>query len=354
MEKDKISIIIPVYNSEKFLEKCLESILKQTYRNIEVICVDDDSTDKSFSIIMEMKKKDDRIVCFRKKNEGVSYARNCALQNITGDYILFVDSDDWIEPNTCEIALNTLKQKQVDVVMWPYIRESKVGSNKKYIFDSDIFFGSDQVYNLLYRRMIGTWGKELSKPENADALCTVWGKLYRQDLIEKNHICFYDIRKIGTYEDGLFNLEYFCHAKSAFYLNEYLYHYRRDNLNSLTTAYKESLLMQYKHLYTVLEKHIKEQQLGARFEAALNNRIALNLIPLGINIMSMDAGVMKKICKIQNILTDNVYKIAIKQLYTKEMPLHWKVFFSLAKRKVAVGVYSMLFMIQIIRGRNNG
>lgn len=351
MELAKISVIIPVYNSEKFLAKCLESVLKQTYQNIEIICVDDGSSDKSLSIVMELQKKDSRIICFQKKNEGVSYARNFALKNITGDYVLFVDSDDWIEPKTCEVALQTLKQKQVDVVMWSYIRESKKGSKKKHIFDSDVLFDSEQVYDLLYRRMVGVSGHDLSKPENADALCTVWGKLYRRDLIEEHHIHFYDIRKTGTYEDGLFNLEYFSYVKSAFFMNEYLYHYRRDNQESVTAVYNKNLWKQYQYLYSILKTHIVEKQLDSTFTVALNNRIALNLVQLGINIMAEDAGATKKIRKIQNILTDSTYHAAVKQLCTKEMPMHWKVFFMLAKRKSAIGVYSMLAIIQVIRGR---
>ena len=349
--KEQISVIIPIYNVEKYLSDCVESVLKQTYTDLEIILVDDGSQDASGQICDDYAKQDSRVQVIHKKNGGLSSARNAGIDQATGQYFFFLDSDDWIEPKTCEVALQTLKQKQVDVVMWSYIRESKKGSKKKHIFDSDVLFDSEQVYDLLYRRMVGVSGHDLSKPENADALCTVWGKLYRRDLIEEHHIHFYDIRKTGTYEDGLFNLEYFSYVKSAFFMNEYLYHYRRDNQESVTAVYNKNLWKQYQYLYSILKTHIVEKQLDSTFTVALNNRIALNLVQLGINIMAKDAGATKKIRIIQNILTDSTYHAAVKQLCTKEMPMHWKVFFMLAKRKSAIGVYSMLAIIQVIRGR---
>ena len=108
-DEDLISIIVPVYNVEKYLEQCLESLLNQTYKNIEIIVVNDGSTDQSLDILKKYSFKDNRIKLYSQKNQGISAARNTALEHINGKYVMFVDSDDWIEINTCEIALHEMK-----------------------------------------------------------------------------------------------------------------------------------------------------------------------------------------------------------------------------------------------------
>ena len=97
MEKEKISVLVPVYNAEEHIPKCIESILNQTYKNIELIIVNDGSSDKSYDIIEEYKNKDDRIIAIHTENKGVSHARNTALDNAKGSFITFVDSDDYID-----------------------------------------------------------------------------------------------------------------------------------------------------------------------------------------------------------------------------------------------------------------
>lgn len=112
----KVSVIVPVYNVEQYVAKCLDSIINQTYKNLEIICVDDGSTDKSGYICDEYAKKDSRIKVFHKANGGLASARNAALTHVTGDYIGFVDSDDWIEPEMYETLVHNLEQNSVDMV----------------------------------------------------------------------------------------------------------------------------------------------------------------------------------------------------------------------------------------------
>ena len=162
-----ISIIVPVYNSQQYLRQCLESLLNQTYKNLQIICIDDGSTDDSLSILNSYKKKDKRIYIYSKKNEGVSQARNYGLSMAKGKYIMFVDSDDWIDICTCEIVTEF---SEYDLVMWPYVREMGDCSRKKQIFNNDIKFNNNEVKQKLHRRMIGVLGEELRRPENADAL----------------------------------------------------------------------------------------------------------------------------------------------------------------------------------------
>ena len=351
LDEHTISITIPVYNSEPYLEKCLDSIMGQTYKKLEIICVDDDSTDNSLVILKKYAAIDDRIKVIHKKNEGVSIARNTGLENANGDYVLFVDSDDWIESTTCEIALKNLVEQNTDLVIWTYIRERKGESKEKEIFDTDLVFTEEEVQKKLHRRMIGVIDEELAYPENADALCTVWGKLYKRSIISQYNIKFYDIREIGTYEDGLFNLVYLQYVKKAVFLNKYLYNYRRTNDISITESYDENLVQKWDKLFEHMNQYIVHNELPVEYIEALNNRISLSLIPLGINEMTKKCSVVDKIKGIKQIVCKKEYIRAVKSLKIQYMPIHWKIFFRAGQRKNLFVIFMLLFLIQKIRGR---
>ena len=118
-----VSLIVPVYNAEGYLSRCLESLLNQTYPLIEIICVNDGSMDRSLEIIREYKRQDNRIQLIDKRNTGVSDSRNQALKKITGHYVMFVDSDDWLSPNTVEVLIEEAIDSNSDLVMCGYVRE---------------------------------------------------------------------------------------------------------------------------------------------------------------------------------------------------------------------------------------
>ena len=116
-EEVKISIIIPVYNVEKYLHECLDSIINQTFKDLEIICVDDGSTDKSSEILEEYEQKDKRFTVISQPNKGVSAARNRGMQQAKGKYIMFVDSDDYIASNACELIYNSAEEKRCDILL---------------------------------------------------------------------------------------------------------------------------------------------------------------------------------------------------------------------------------------------
>ena len=118
--KDKVSIIVPVYNNEKFLEKCLDSIINQSYKNLEILLINDGSKDNSLKIMRQYAKKDKRIIIIDKENEGVSKARNDGIRASSGEYITFVDSDDYIEFNEIEEMYKAIKENNVDMVRTNY------------------------------------------------------------------------------------------------------------------------------------------------------------------------------------------------------------------------------------------
>lgn len=351
MSTPLISIIIPVYNAEKYLQKCMNSLINQTYRNLEIICINNGSTDKSSNILKEYENKDKRIKVIETVNEGVSIARNKGIELIKGDYTMFVDSDDWIDLDTCEIALNKIKDENADIVMWSYVREFENKSLKKHIFDErQIIFEGESLKNI-HRRFIGLTGEELSNVENADALCPVWGKLYKSSLIMDHNIQFIDIRKIGTYEDGMFNLHLFNYADKAVYIDQYFYHYRKNNNSSVTSKYNENLYRNWNNLYGIMNDYIKHEQLDYTFNRALFNRISIGILGLGLNILGCDCNFIKKIKMIKEIISSKQYRKAVKNLKIDYFPIHWKFFYFCAKHNLSLGLYLLLLCIKKIINR---
>ena len=131
MINKKVSIIVPVYNSEKTILRCLDSILNQTYKNIEIIIVDDGSTDNSYNLIKSRLNNDHRIKLIKKENTGVSDSRNNGLEITTGEYVTFIDSDDWIELNLIEKMVEVLEKENVDIVCCNYYLNYEDGKQKK-------------------------------------------------------------------------------------------------------------------------------------------------------------------------------------------------------------------------------
>lgn len=340
-----VSIIVPVYNVESYIQQCMDSILKQTYPNIEVICVDDGSTDASGEIIDRYAKADARILTIHVPNSGVASARNTALSYATGKYVTFVDGDDWIDTTTCEKAVLQAEAQQVALVMWPYIREFPNRSAPKAISSEEKTFHAAECREL-QRRMVGLLGTELAHPENADALCTVWGKLYLRKLIAQNDIHFTDLQRIGTYEDGLFNLHYLAHVKNATYIPDYLSHYRKKS--GMTSKYRKELAAQWKNLFSDMRSYIELEKCGDDFDAALNNRISLSIIGLGLNALALPN--RKALREIRGILSEKEYRAAIKTLPMRYFPPHWWVFFACCKLNFASGVFLLLKCMERIKG----
>lgn len=350
-EQPLVSVIIPVYNVERYLAQCLDSVSHQTYQNLEIICVNDGSRDGSPDILRRYADEDARIQVIDKANGGVSRARNDALDCACGEYIMFVDSDDWVEPDACENAVNAMREYDADIVMWSYVSETENRSSRKVIFPETTVFEKEEVRAKLHRRFVGAMGEELSHPELVDSLCPVWGKLYRRSLIQKSGARFVDLAEIGSYEDGFFNLEVFGKADRVVYLAAYLYHYRRDGSSSVTSGYNPRLYDQWQTLYDRMEVIIRSNQLGSEYEAALNNRIALGILGLGLNITVSTQSMGKKVKDIHRIIRQERYRKAYKNLPLNYFPIHWKLFYGCARHGFAFGVYVLLTVIQRIISR---
>lgn len=342
MDKPLISVIVPIYKVEPYLSRCLESIINQTYKNIEIICIDDGSPDNSGFILDQYAANDNRVRSLHQTNRGVAQARNTGINISHGEYLMFVDGDDWIACDCCQKSIETATRESADVVIWGYIREFGQKSLPKLPFNDS----SPVDCSTLCRQMFGPVNAELRTPENADSLATVWGKLYKTSIIKNNSITFCDLDRIGTYEDGLFNIGYFANAKKASYIPQCLYHYRKNS--GMTSQYRPKLNKQWDNLFGDMEQLIRDNNFGTEYTAALSNRIALSIIGLGLNTISLPLHLSIK--NIGQILNDNRYREAVRSLPLKYFPFHWWLFFACCKLHLTLPVYFLLKCMNKMRG----
>ena len=336
-----ISIIIPIYNAEAFLEKCLDSILSQTYQDLEIICVNDGSKDNSLKILARYQMKDPRIVIHNQENQGLSGARNSGIRIANGEWFMFVDSDDWLEADCCQRAYEAVKQNE-DLIVYSYIREFANKSLPKHVLgDQEANFDANNITSL-FERLIAPNEKGMG-PENLDSLSTAWGKLYKTEIIIAHNIWFVDTKKIGT-EDLLFNVYYFTYIKSAHYIPQFLYHYRKIENSSLSSANKPFLIPQWEKLFSMIKEWIMPLN-NPRLMKALENRRALCIVGVGLNILFAHEGHRYQYRKLKAFMQKGWYRKAINQLSLNNLPIHWKFFYACAKANYSLGVYVLLLAI---------
>lgn len=228
--EELITIIVPIYNAENYLDRCIKSILEQTYKNIELILINDGSTDGSSKICKKYQNTNNNIVFIDKPNEGVSKTRNVGLKHAKGDYIGFVDADDYIEKNMYSELYNNMKKYESDLSICNYsqnnnIELKNVFSNQEaleYLFDKKYFRGF------------------------------LWNKLYKKSIIKDNNINLDD--DIFICEDLLFNYKYIKYCKNVSYIDLKLYNYEINNASAL----HKKLDNKYLTIAQAFEKIIQE------------------------------------------------------------------------------------------------
>lgn len=339
LNKKVITVIIPVYNVEKYLAQCLDSVINQTYPYLQIIVINDGSPDNCHLIIEEFKNKDSRIVVINQANGGLSSARNAGLRNATGEYIMFVDSDDWIDENMCEIMIHQACIHDADVVVASYIREYKDKSLPRLDYNKSVFYSGSE-FRVFYKRLLGLTEKQLKYPDRIDSLSIACSKLYNASIL-RNQL-FENTSEIGT-EDLLFNLMVLRNAKSGLIIPNMPYHYRRDNQGSLTSTYKPLLFEQWSRLFDRIYNIVNDDN---ELLIAYNNRVCLSIIGLGLNECVSKENYYEKLKRLSDILNSSRFKVAYNQLSLKYFPFHWKIFFFAAKNNIS---WLLLFLLMAIK-----
>lgn len=250
--KQKISVIVPVYNVEKYLSRCIDSLIRQSYSNIEILLVDDGSKDESLSICKEYEAKDSRIHVFHKENEGLGLTRNYGVEQATGEYITFVDSDDYLTLDAIDSMVKKAVETDADVVIASHYYKNK----KQEIELSERLYCGTEIKEILMVHMMGNNGNQL------DALSyTAWGKLYKKEIFTKNRLLFPSERKL-MWEDLAFSVEAYPLCEKVYILHKPVYYYC-FNEGSLTHTYKPNKINLVMILYRYMKKRIQELNLSA-------------------------------------------------------------------------------------------
>lgn len=342
----KVSIIIPIYKVELYLRECVDSVLAQTYENIEVILVDDGSPDSCPAICDEYAKRDARVRVIHKENGGVSSSRECGLRYASGEYILIVDGDDKIDADTVGECLNFAECHGADCVMFGYIREYPTKSFETHLFDGDFVCDIDESERLVHRRIVGPIGEELREPHKVDSFSTMCMKLYKTETARRGRIV--SERRVGTSEDTVFNLYALEGCKIA-YLDKCFYHYRKMHDSSITLSYKSDLAEKWDVLYEIIAEYVENSDRSGEYKAPFLNRVACGMIGLGLNEIADDAPLTMASQRLCRILEKPLYIEAFSYLDISRCSLKWRLFFYLCRKRAAWRLAVLLKLMNVLR-----
>lgn len=336
-----VSIVVPVYNVEKYLDRCLKSLVNQTLKNIEIIIVDDGSIDNSSSLCDLWELKDSRIKVIHKKNGGLSSARNAGMKSAIGKYIGFVDSDDDVELDMYEKMYIVAEKYTVDFIMSDYLRV--LNDTHKYNKSLEIDGG---YYNK--SKIIKDIFPDLIMGRNIDygPLLSVCHCIYKKDFLLENNIFFNE--EVKWSEDNLFSAIVGYCAESFYYMkNQSLYHYY-NNPGTITTGYRQGAWEVYKRMNACLYDYFNDRE-----DYNFHNQLNIHLIYYACNVISMECNNSNKLRDLRSsvleILCDLKLNNAFKNIAFKDISWKLKIQLWLMKQRLA----TFLIFLLILRGKKN-
>ena len=323
---DKISVVVPVYNVEKYLRKCIDSIINQTYKNLEIILVDDGSPDKCGEICDEYAKKDDRIKVIHKKNAGVSSARNDGIDNATGEYIIFVDSDDWLEDNAIEIMVDKLNEYDYDCVFCNFYMNTKKDKKVRDFLDEN--YKNDDIYNNIFKII------------NLPNFNSPWSKLFKAKIIKENNLYF--PKDIPICEDGIFFISYIENIKSIVFVSEPVYNYSVTNASSAMVKYHRDYYKYIKIFTDTLKKVLMSNSVYSTSENDWQKFVSVNIDMLLSHYLFKSPNLKDTAKNIQNVISE-----------FKEEINHFFISGSLTKKEIKVLKENRNFLFVLLWRKRN-
>ena len=248
----KVSVVIPVYNVEKYIDDCVKTVCAQTLKEIEIILVDDGSTDNGAAVCEQWVQKDARVRLIRQPNQGVSVARNKGIETARGEWIAFIDSDDWIDEGYLEVLYETAVKNQADVGLCGFYYDYPDQMVARWHFEKDMLFkGRDEVSQI----QIQILAKNMSRVKNnsGDIVGAPWCKLFNTRFLRDNELRF--IPGLRRSQDVVFNLYSFEKAQTVAYVNKQLYHYRQ-NQESICRTFSKKILSDVDNYLREMKKFI--------------------------------------------------------------------------------------------------
>ena len=256
----KVSVIVPIYNSEKYIDRCVRSIVNQTFEDIEILLINDGSTDNSINRLYELQKMDSRIRVIDKENSGVSDTRNLGVAKAKGKYVQFIDSDDYIDSEMIKNTLEEIERENADIIvtgLFLDIESRGELSSTVQSFEDEICIDKKQIGEGVLKRLNGTY---INSPIN---------KLYKKSIIEQNNIIM--DKNISLGEDLLFNIQYFSYCTKVIFKQKSYYHYFMQVSDNLTFKFRDNKLELMKKLYDECKSFLLKCELSSECLIELNN-----------------------------------------------------------------------------------
>ncbi|MBE6915723.1 MAG: glycosyltransferase family 2 protein [Ruminococcaceae bacterium] len=278
MAQPKVSIIVPVYNAEKYLERCINSLRNQTLKEIEIFLVDDSSTDASLALCKSMAQEDARIKVLHKENEGAGKARNAALPLVCGEYIGFVDCDDYVSPDMFEILYEKAQSYRADLVLSGVVYVGGNVFSDEGALESKTYFDHDTVFETdtdLKELRLGIVGARPEDTEDSKYGMSIWKNLFRTEIIHAHNLTFESERETLS-EDSIFMVDYIGCIQRAVGIKDTMYHYCR-NEGSISKSHKKDRFEK-----ALVFVRVMEDRLGSTLSEQ-EYRLYLNRFWIGIS-----------------------------------------------------------------------
>lgn len=330
MNNELISIIVPIYNAEKHLRQCIDSIINQEYKNIEILLIDDGSTDSSSVICDEYAKEDTRIKVVHKNNEGVSAARNYGIKISLGKWITFVDSDDYITADYIKSLYNYVTY-DVDLVIGRTIAFDGITTfDDYYCGDSVEYFKTAEEKKKLITSIFDDYSKNMKYPH----ISTCSAKLFRKSIINEKNLIY--IRELKYYEDGLFNIDFIFNCNKIVIMDKIIYYYRMHFANA-TKLFNNGTFSYYEKSYEEFQKRFMLYNID--HNTFWDIFIIKNINTIITNIMNAKLVRKEKKILIRELIIK--YKESINKVSLKRLPKKRKMLVILARCKMYNLIYQL-------------
>lgn len=340
MNSPKISIIVPVYNVEKYLDRCMQSLVNQTLKDIEIILVDDGSPDNCPQMCDEYAQKDNRIKVIHKQNAGLGYARNSGLEIATGKYVAFVDSDDYVDTSMYEALYKRAETINVDVVYCGFNTEvSKNKWRESKEVNKDQLWEGNNVKEFMYNMIASGKGVRQERLYQM----SVWHAIYKRDIIVKNDILFPSERDVVS-EDIPFQVDFLKKTNKILYLNNHFYYYCL-NETSLSSTFKKEKFYGYNKLRECLLSKINETEYRQRV-----NRLYIGYCrSYCFDLLSSNIVDKNKLFKL--IFDDPIFKKVRYEFSPSFLPIHTRIMYTLMSNKTLLFLLMYIKLTRRFRGK---
>jgi|SRR5690625_3595267 len=338
----KVSIIVPVYNKEKYLERSLNSLMNQSLEDIEIILIDDGSSDNSLELCKTFQKKDNRIKVIPQQNQGVSVARNTGIKHATGEYIGFTDPDDWVEKDMFLKMYKKSEETNSSVCISNYSQDTKDNTIKQELNVTKDILDSKDIDEQILSKLIGPL-----KVGESTIMSTVWRLLIKRELIIDNNITF--PKGIHRMQDLSFSIETLIYADQLCVVRDHLYHYKVHD-DSASSIYDVNTFEELIKILPIVEKIIEKHNIDFDTKYRINNRY----LYIGMKSISNEAKqnnpntFMQALNNIKEICSHKKVQDAVNNMDISQYSFKEKVIFNSIKNKNSLVLFGYYRITQII------